>query len=107
MSASDAERTWEYGESDQWPNDRNPIFFTRQVYGRRFGRLNVARRPGPSDAGDILPDRCLIIRLPVPDDAPEVVEHRLDARAAEQAGNEVPDLRQREHGCLESPTYEA
>src|ERR671931_591827 len=25
--ASDAERTAEYGESDQWPNDRNPMRF--------------------------------------------------------------------------------
>ena len=28
MSASAAERTSEYGDADQCPNDRNPIFFT-------------------------------------------------------------------------------
>src|SRR4029079_6302678 len=28
ISASAPERTCEYGESDQWPNERNPIFFT-------------------------------------------------------------------------------
>ena len=27
-SASDADRTCEYGDSDQCPNDRKPIFFT-------------------------------------------------------------------------------
>src|SRR5687768_15421435 len=26
-SASEAERTWECGDGDQWPNERNPIFF--------------------------------------------------------------------------------
>jgi hypothetical protein len=31
MSASDADRTCEYGELDQWPNERNPIFFTTRV----------------------------------------------------------------------------
>ena len=29
ISASDAERTCDAGDSDQWPNERNPIFFTR------------------------------------------------------------------------------
>ena len=30
-AASDADRTCEYGESDQWPNERKPIFFTPEV----------------------------------------------------------------------------
>jgi hypothetical protein len=33
MSASDADRTCEYGDSDQCPNERKPIFFTPEVYG--------------------------------------------------------------------------
>src|SRR4051794_17735339 len=33
MSASEAERTCEYGAVDQCPNERNPIFFTSGVYG--------------------------------------------------------------------------
>src|SRR5215207_8662416 len=41
ISASDAERTWEYGESDQCPNERNPIFFTREFYGRRRSASDV------------------------------------------------------------------
>jgi hypothetical protein len=35
ISASAAERTSEYGASDQCPNERNPIFFTPRVYWRR------------------------------------------------------------------------
>jgi hypothetical protein len=31
MSASEAERTSEYGDADQCPNDRKPIFFTAGV----------------------------------------------------------------------------
>src|SRR6476661_7372808 len=33
MSASDADRTADDGDVDQWPNDRNPIFFIDRVYG--------------------------------------------------------------------------
>jgi len=29
MSASDAERTWEYGDVDQCPKERKPIFFIK------------------------------------------------------------------------------
>ena len=46
--ASDAERTCEYGESDQWPNDRNPMRFIE----RRVSRQRPAGAPlavaGPS-----------------------------------------------------------
>ena len=49
MSASDADRTSEYGEADQWPNDRNPIFFTGRFYGRSAKRprtdSNRRRKP--------------------------------------------------------------
>jgi hypothetical protein len=38
MSASAPDRTCEYGDADQCPNDRNPIFFTGQVYEGRPGR---------------------------------------------------------------------
>src|SRR5688500_15545849 len=34
MRASDPDRTCEYGDADQWPNERKPIFFTHEVYGR-------------------------------------------------------------------------
>ena len=44
MSASDADRTCEYGDADQCPNERNPIFFTREVYGA-WGRSQTG---GPS-----------------------------------------------------------
>src|SRR6187399_2077480 len=42
MSASDADRTCEYGDSDQCPNERKPIFFTGEVYGRPPGRPSLA-----------------------------------------------------------------
>src|SRR5260221_3162114 len=32
MRASDADRTWEYAESDQWPNERNPMRFIDADY---------------------------------------------------------------------------
>src|SRR6478752_2575831 len=35
MSASDPDRTCEYGEADQCPNERKPIFFTPGFYGWR------------------------------------------------------------------------
>jgi hypothetical protein len=38
MRASDPDRTWEYGELDQCPNDRNPIFFTRRILRGVAGR---------------------------------------------------------------------
>src|SRR5512143_1691934 len=42
MSASAPDRTCEYGDVDQCPKDRNPIFFTELPGGRPAG---VARRP--------------------------------------------------------------
>jgi len=35
MSASDPDLTCEYGEADQCPNERKPIFFRGRFYGRR------------------------------------------------------------------------
>ena len=45
--ASDPERTCEYGESDQWPNDRNPMrFIERRVSRQRPADAPLVAGPG-------------------------------------------------------------
>src|SRR3954453_7835389 len=51
ISASDAERTCEYGDADQCPNERKPIFFTQEVYGRP----TIERRVSGPAAGATVP----------------------------------------------------
>ena len=46
--ASDAVRTSEYGDSDQWPKDRNPIFFIKG----RLGEGRQGRRVVPADTAE-------------------------------------------------------
>ena len=46
MSASAADRTCEYGDADQCPNDRNPIFFTPAIVGT--GRLRARPNARPT-----------------------------------------------------------
>src|SRR6478735_4244730 len=55
MSASDPDRTFEYGDADQWPKDRNPIFFTSGFYGRGAFR---PRSVSPADAAERVERRC-------------------------------------------------